>query len=225
MTPIRKTTESNDTPARTRLKVFGVGGAGCNAVGQIASAIAGDAQHPLVGIELVAVNTDLQALSGITGAEKMQIGSAITHGLGTGGDVELGLRAAQQDAERLEAAAQNTGIVFIVAGLGGGTGTGAAPVVAKAAKEQGALVLAFVMQPFAFEGVGRRQKALAGLDQLKAQADAVICIPNDKLFKVAGERATAIDAFQRGNELVATGVQAFWQLLARKGLILSLIHI
>ena len=219
MTPIRKTTESNDTPARTRLKVFGVGGAGCNAVGQIASAIAGDAQHPLAGIELVAVNTDLQALSGITGAEKMQIGSAITHGLGTGGDVELGLRAAQQDAERLEAAAQNTGIVFIVAGLGGGTGTGAAPVVAKAAKEQGALVLAFVMQPFAFEGVGRRQKALAGLDQLKAQADAVICIPNDKLFKVAGERATAIDAFQRGNELVATGVQAFWQLLARKGLI------
>ena len=186
MTPIRKTTESNETPARTRLKVFGVGGAGCNAVGQIASAIAGDAQHPLAGIELVAVNTDLQALSGITGAEKMQIGSAITHGLGTGGDVELGLRAAQQDAERLEAAAQNTGIVFIVAGLGGGTGTGAAPVVAKAAKEQGALVLAFVMQPFAFEGVGRRQKALAGLDQLKAQADAVICIPNDKLFKVAG---------------------------------------
>ncbi|MEI8315191.1 MAG: cell division protein FtsZ [Verrucomicrobiota bacterium] len=219
MTPIRKPIESNDAPALARLKVFGVGGAGCNAVGQIAGAIAGNAQHPLTGIELVAINTDLQALSGITGAEKMQIGSAITHGLGAGGDVELGLRAAQQDAERLEAIAQNTGIVFIVAGLGGGTGTGAAPVVARAAKGQGALVLAFVMLPFAFEGVGRRQKAIAGLDQLKAHADAVICIPNDKLFKIAGASATALDAFQRGNELVATGVQAFWQLLARKGLI------
>ena len=219
MTPLRKATESNDMPARARLKVIGVGGAGCNAVGQIAGAIAGNAQHPLAGIELVAVNTDTQALAGITGAEKLQIGSVITHGLGTGGDVELGLRAAQQDAERLEAIAQNTGIVFIVAGLGGGTGTGAAPVVARLAKEQGALVLAFVMLPFAFEGASRRQRAIAGLEQLKAQADAVICIPNDKLFKVVGDKATALDAFQRGNELVATGVQAFWQLLARKGLI------
>ena len=219
MTPLRKTTESNDLPARARLKVIGIGGAGCNAVGQIAGAIAGNAQHPLTGIELVAVNTDTQALTGITGAEKLQIGSAITHGLGTGGDVELGLRAAQQDAERLEAVAQNTGIVFVVAGLGGGTGTGAAPVVARLAKEQGALVLAFVMLPFAFEGTRRRQQAIAGLEQLKAQADAVICIPNDKLFKVVGDRATALDAFQRGNELVATGVQAFWQLLSRKGLI------
>ena len=211
--------ESTDTSARARLKVFGVGGAGCNAVGQIAGAIAGNAQHPLAGIELVAINTDLQALSGITGAEKLQIGSAITHGLGAGGDVELGLRAAQQDAERHDAIAQNTGIVFIVAGLGGGTGTGAAPVVARLAKEQGALVLAFVMLPFAFEGASRRQRAIAGLEQLKAQADAVICIPNDKLFKITGEQATALAAFQRGNELVATGVQAFWQLLARKGLI------
>ena len=219
MTPLRKATESNDSPARARLKVIGVGGAGCNAVCQIAGAISGNAQHPLAGIELVAVNTDTQALAGITGAEKLQIGSVITHGLGTGGDVELGLRAAQQDAERLEAVAQNTGIVFVVAGLGGGTGTGAAPVVARAAKEQGALVLAFVMLPFVFEGTRRRQQAIAGLEQLKAQADAVICIPNDKLFKVVGDKATALDAFQRGNELVATGVQAFWQLLARKGLI------
>ena len=221
MTPIRKAnpTESNETSARTRLKVFGVGGAGCNAVGQIASAIAGQADHPLAGIELVAVNTDLQALAGITGAEHVQIGSAITRGLGAGGDVELGLRAAQQNTERLEAIAQNTGLVFVVAGLGGGTGTGAAPVVARVAKEQGALVVAFALLPFGFEGDRRRQQALAGLEQLRAHADAVICIPNDKLFKVAGENAQALEAFQRGNELIATGVQAFWQLLARKGLI------
>ena len=221
MTPIRKAnpTESNETSARTRLKVFGVGGAGCNAVGQIASAIAGQADHPLAGIELVAVNTDLQALAGITGAEHVQIGSAITRGLGAGGDMELGLRAAQQNTERLEAIAQNTGLVFVVAGLGGGTGTGAAPVVARVAKEQGALVVAFALLPFGFEGDRRRQQALAGLEQLRAHADAVICIPNDKLFKVAGENAQALEAFQRGNELIATGVQAFWQLLARKGLI------
>ena len=221
MTPIRKAspTDSNEMPARTRLKVFGVGGAGCNAVGQIASAIAGQADHPLAGIELVAVNTDLQALAGITGAEHVQIGSAITRGLGAGGDVELGLRAAQQSSERLEAIAQNTGLVFVVAGMGGGTGTGAAPIVARVAKEQGALVVAFALLPFGFEGDRRRQQALAGLEQLKAQADAVICIPNDKLFKVAGENAQALDAFQRGNDLIATGVQAFWQLLSRKGLI------
>ena len=213
------TPEAGESAARTRFKVFGVGGAGGNAVNQIAGAIAGQADHPLAGIELVAVNTDLQALAGITGAERVQIGSSITRGLGAGGDVELGLRAAQQDTERLEAVAQNTALVFIIAGLGGGTGTGAAPVVARVAKEQGALVLAFALLPFGFEGDRRRQQALAGLEQLKAQADAVICIPNDKLFKVAGENAQALDAFQRGNELIATGVQAFWQLLSRKGLI------
>ncbi|MEI6084308.1 MAG: cell division protein FtsZ [Verrucomicrobiota bacterium] len=207
----KSTTENSDTPHRIRLKLFGVGGAGGNAVSQIAGA--------LTGIDVVAVNTDLQALNGMADVEKMQIGSAVTHGLGAGGDVELGLRAAQQDTERLEAAAQNTDLIFIVAGLGGGTGTGAAPVVARVAKEQGALVLAFAFLPFNFEGDRRRQQAQAGLELLKAQADAVICIANDKLFKVAGENATASDAFQRGNELVGTGVQAFWQLLSRKGLI------
>jgi cell division protein FtsZ len=203
--------ETSDMPQRIRLKVFGVGGAGGNAVSQMAGA--------LTGIGVVAVNTDLQALNGLPNVEKMQIGSAVTHGLGAGGDVELGLRAAQQDTERLEAIAQNADLVFIVAGLGGGTGTGAAPVVARVAKEQGALVLAFALLPFSFEGERRRQQAQAGLEQLKAQADAVICIANDKLFKVAGENATAADAFRQGNELVGTGVQAFWQLLSRKGLI------
>ena len=211
--------ESAEIPARVRLKLIGVGGAGGNAVGQIAGALAGNAAHPLAGIDLIAINTDLQALNGLTGPEKMQIGSAVTRGLGAGGDVELGLRAAQQDTERLEAVAQNADIVFVVAGLGGGTGTGASPVVARVAKEQGALVLGFAMLPFSFEGERRRQQALAGLEQFKAQADAVICIPNDKLVKVAGESVSAIDAFQRSNDLVATGVQALWQLLSRRGLI------
>ncbi|MCG3147600.1 MAG: Cell division protein FtsZ [Verrucomicrobiae bacterium] len=203
--------ETADTSARVRLKLVGVGGAGGNAVSQIAGT--------LTGLEVIAVNTDLQALHGLADVEKMQIGSAVTHGLGAGGEVELGLRAAQQDTERLEAAVQNSDLVFLVAGLGGGTGTGAAPVVARVAKGQGALVLGFAILPFTFEGERRRQQALAGLEQLKAQADAVICIANDKLFKVVGENATAAEAFQKGNDLVATGVQAFWQLLSRKGLI------
>lgn len=196
---------------RIRLKLFGVGGAGGNAVGQIAGA--------LTGLEAYAVNTDMQALTSLTGVEKVQIGTAVTHGLGTGGEIELGARAAQGDAERLEAIAQNADLAFIVTGLGGGTGTGAAPVIAKLAKEQGALVLAFAVLPFGFEGERRRQLAQAGLEQLKAQADAVICIANDKLFKVAGENATAADAFRQGNELIGTGVKAFWQLLSRPGLI------
>lgn len=208
-----------ETPQRIRLKVLGVGGAGCNAVKQIAAAVAGDPQHPLTGVELVAINTDLQSLGEITGADKLQIGSSVTRGLGAGGDVELGLRAAQQDTERLEMVTQNANLIFVVAGLGGGTGTGAAPVVARVAKQQNALVLAFVMLPFGFEGDRRRQQALAGLDTLKSQCDAVICIPNDKLFKVAGETTAALEAFQRGNDLVASGVLAFWQLLSRKGLI------
>ena len=119
----------------------------------------------------------------------------------------------------MEAQLQNSDVVFIAAGLGGGTGTGASPVLARLAKEQGALVLAFVSMPFGFEGDRRRQQALAGLEQLKAQADAVICIQNDKLFKIVGENATVLDAFKHGNEIVASGVQAIWQLLSCKGLI------
>lgn len=197
-----------------RLKLIGIGGAGGNAIAQIAGK-----PGALTGVEFIAINTDLQALHGITGAEKLQIGSSVTHGLGAGGDPEIGARAAQQDAERIEAIVHNTDIVFITTGLGGGTGAGAAPVVARIAKEQGAMVLAFAALPFAFEGERRRQQALTGLEQLRAQADAVISIPNDKLQKLAGDTATAIDAFERGNEIIATGAQAIWQLLSRKGLI------
>ena len=201
-----------EAPPKFRLKIFGVGGAGGNALMRIAAA-------KLTGVGLIAVNTDLQTLAGMTIAERIQIGSAVTHGLGAGGDSEVGTRAAQQDSERIQAAMQGADIVFITAGLGGGTGGGASPVVARLAKSQGALVLAVVATPFAFEGERRRQQALANLDQLKAQADAVICIQNDKLFKLAGEDASAVEAFTRGDEVVATAVQAIWQLLSRKGLV------
>jgi cell division protein FtsZ len=203
---------------KIRLKIFGIGGAGCNAIAQF-TATSSTGQSALAGVELVAVNTDKQALESVTVAERIQIGAALTRGLGAGGDPELGARAAQQDAERLIGAVQNADVVFIATGLGGGTGTGASPVVAKIARDQGALVLVLAGMPFAFEGDRRRQQALAGLEQLKAQADAVICIQNDKLFKLAGDNASVLDAFQRGNEIVACGVQAVWQLVSRKGLI------
>jgi cell division protein FtsZ len=198
-------------PPDLRLKILGIGGAGGNAVAQIAGT--------LTGVETIAINPDLQALASVTGTEKLQIGSSVTHGLGAGGEVEVGARAAQQDTERLEAVLHNTNLVFLVAGLGGGTGTGASPVIARIAKEQGAMVLAFVAMPFGFEGERRRQQAQAGLEQLRAQADAVICIPNDKLQRLAGDDATAVDVFRAGNDIIATGVRAIWQLLSRKGLI------
>jgi cell division protein FtsZ len=211
--PSKPEITSDAAPTKFRLKVIGVGGAGGNAIRQLAGLTT------LVGAELIAVNTDLQALGAVADGERLQIGAGVTRGLGAGGDIELGMRAAQQDGERIEAALQNTDVVFLVTGLGGGTGTGASPIIARLAKEQGALVLGIALLPFTFEGERRRQQALVGLEQLKAQADAVICLPNDKLFKIAGENASAVEAFQRGNEAVATGVQAIWQLLSRRGLI------
>ena len=203
---------------RIRLKIFGVGGAGGHTVSQIAEARS-RGNHTLEGVDLVAINTDLQALYEINGAEKLQIGAAVTHGLGAGGEPEIGARAAQNDAERIEALAQGANVVFIAAGLGGGTSTGASPIIARIAKEQGALVLAFVALPFSFEGERRKQQALSGMEQLKAQADAVICIPNDKMFRIAGADSSVVDAFRRADENFILGVQAVWQLLSRKGLI------
>jgi cell division protein FtsZ len=211
--------EKKSTPGqRIRLKIFGVGGAGCHVISQIAQSRA-QVDHPLEGVDLVAINTDLQTLNEMTGAETLQIGGAVTHGLGTGGEPEIGARAAQNDAERIEALAQGADVVFITTGLGGGTGTGASPTIARIAKEQGALVLAFVALPFSFEGDRRKQQALLGLEQLKAQADAVICIPNDKIVRIAGADSSVVDAFKRADETVMVGVQAIWQLLSRKGLI------
>ena len=210
--------KKNETPQRFRLKVFGVGGAGTNAIRYIASAREAG-RHLLTGLDLIAIHTDLQALSTAGATETIQIGGAVVHGMGTGGDIELGARAAQLDNERLVAALRNVDMAFIISGLGGGTGGGASPVLARMAKHQGALVLAFVTLPFGFEGERRRQQALASLELLKTHADAVICIPNDKLFKITGENASAIEAFARGNEALAGGAQGVWQLLSRRGLI------
>jgi cell division protein FtsZ len=208
-------TEKSAEPALARdicIKVWGVGGAGCNAVSALDPAT-------LPGVEILAVNTDSRALEKSAASVKMVLGARRTRGLGAGGDPELGRAAAEDDLEKMKAHAAGADIVFILAGLGGGTGTGAAPVLARQARESGALVLAIITMPFDFEGERRQQQAQAGLRLLKDAADAVICLPNQRLFKLLDEKTPATEGFKISNSLMAEGLHGVWRLLTRVGLI------
>src|SRR5437899_2945948 len=163
------------------IKVLGVGGAGCNAVSHLAS-------EALPGISFAIMNTDAAALASSTVEAMLVLGAKSTRGLGTGGDPQLGQTAAEEDAAAIRALCQGAAMVFIVAGLGGGTGTGASPVVARLAKEAGALVFGIVLLPFDCEGLRRQRQALLGLRELKAVADGVICLPNQKVLKFIDEK-------------------------------------
>jgi cell division protein FtsZ len=209
---------------KVRILVLGVGGAGCNAVDRIAM----DGLRPATAAEnqsggsvphLVAINTDSQALSMSLCNEKFQLGIKTTFGLGAGGDPGVGRKAAMEDRDRIAELVKGTDLVFIAAGLGGGTGTGASPFIAQMAKQAGALTLGFVTLPFEFEGDRRRDQAGAGLEELKRVADAVVCVPNDKLFGLAGERASVLDAFRVADDLLADGVRGIWRMLTKPGLI------
>jgi cell division protein FtsZ len=195
-----------------RIKVCGVGGAGCNAADFIA-------QTKFESVDFLLVNTDAQALGAASLPDKFVLGRQRTRGLGTGGDPELGRAAAEDDAARLRSICEGVDILFVLAGMGGGTGTGAAPVLARVARESGALVLAMATLPFDFEGVRRQRQAAAGLHQLKAAADAVICLPNQKLFKMLDENTSVLEAFKIGNTLMADGLRGIWRLLTQTGLI------
>ena len=194
------------------IKVCGVGGAGCNAAGYIA-------QTKFDSVAFLLLNTDAQALAASPLPDQWVLGQKRTRGLGTGGDPEQGRAAAEDDAARLASFCAGADIIFILAGLGGGTGTGAAPVLARVARESGALVLAMVTLPFEFEGGRRQRQAYAGLQQLKASADAVICLPNQKLFKLLDEKTSVLEAFVIGHGLMADGLRGIWRLLAQTGLI------
>jgi cell division protein FtsZ len=194
------------------IKVWGVGGAGCNAASALNPAA-------LDGVQVLAVNTDSQALEQTTVANKLVLGAKRTRGMGAGGDPDLGRAAAEDDLDKLAGFCAGADIVFILAGLGGGTGTGAAPVLARMARESGALVLAIVTLPFDFEGARRQQQALAGLQALKMAADAVICLPNQRLFKLLDEKTSVLDGFKISNALLADGLHGIWRLLTRTGLI------
>ncbi len=194
------------------LKAFGVGGAGGNAVDYMA-------QQDLAGVEFLAINTDAQALAQLGVAQKMTLGAKLTRGLGTGGDPELGRAAAEEDREKIRSWCAGADIVCVVAGLGGGTGTGAGPVVAQLARESGALVLGIVTLPFDFEGGRRQRQAQLGLRDLKNEADGVICLPNQKIFKLIDENTGMTEALRIINGLLEQGVRGIARLLTQTGLI------
>ncbi len=194
------------------IRVFGVGGAGCNAVNYLA-------REPVDGVRFTAINTDSQALSQSPVEDRLVIGAGSMCGLGAGGDPERGRAAAEEDHERIAGFCAGADLVLVVAGMGGGTGTGASPVVARLAKEKGALVLGVVFLPFDFEGRRRQEKADLGRMELQRVADGIICLPNQKLFKLVDEKTSVREAFAIANEVVAQGLRGIWRLLTRTGLI------
>jgi len=194
------------------IKLVGVGGAGSNAVDRLK-------MESLDRLRLAVVNTDHQALSSSPVQDKVLIGMGTTRGLGAGGDPELGREAAEADREKIADVVKDCDLVFLIAGMGGGTGGGASPVVAEIAAEQGALVIAFVTLPFSFEGGRRLKQAEEGLAALRRVCDAVIPLPNDILLQEAADNETVLDSFSRADEWIGRGVKSIWSMLSRTGLI------
>lgn len=194
------------------IKVVGVGGGGGNAVDRMIA-------QGLSGVEFWAMNTDAQVLEASTAPKKVQLGVKQTNGLGAGGNPQVGEKSAEESKEDIIVALDGADMVFVTAGMGGGTGTGAAPVVAKIAKEMDALTIGVVTKPFKFEGKKRMAQALAGLEKLKENVDALIVIPNDKLMEVADRRTTLKDAFSIVDEVLLSGVQGISDIIMIKGLI------
>lgn len=194
------------------IRVIGLGGAGTNAIESMAH---GDLNE----LSYVAVQTNSRNLANCSIGQKFLMGAKRMRGLGTGADPDLGKAAAEEEAQELKALCEGADLIFLVAGLGGGTATGAAPVLARAARETGALVLALVTLPFEFEGARRQRQALAGFQQLKASADGVICLPQQKLDRLIDEKTSLIETFAITNDLLAQSVRGVWQMLTRPGLI------
>jgi len=194
------------------IKVVGVGGGGVNAVNRMIDA-------GLKGVEFIAVNTDAQALLMSDADIKLDIGREITRGLGAGSDPEIGKAAAESHSEEIEEALKGADMVFITAGKGGGTGTGAAPVIAQIAKGLGALTIGVVSRPFAFEGKRRSTQAESGIKTLKEKVDTLIVIPNDRLLTVSNDKTSVLNAFKMADEVLLQGVQGITDLITTPGLI------
>ena len=194
------------------IRVIGVGGGGSNAVNRMIRA-------EMMGVEFIACNTDAQALLQADAPHKIRIGDKITRGLGAGGDAQIGQRAAEEDSEKISAALVDSDMVFITAGLGGGTGSGAAPVVAQLAKESGALTIGVVTKPFSFEGARRKLVAEKAAEELKAQVDTLITVPNDRLRDVVQKNTSILDAFRVVDDVLRQGVQGISDIITMPGLI------
>jgi cell division protein FtsZ len=195
-----------------RIKVIGVGGGGCNAVARMF-------QSGLSGVEFYAMNTDLQALNGCEVPNKLQLGVKMTNGLGAGANSEIGRQAALENTDRIVEVLQGADMVFVTAGLGGGTGTGAAPVIASLAKELDALTIAVVTKPFAFEGPRRVRLADQGLAQLTSVVDTVIAIPNDRLLALVPRKASFVEGFKIADDVLRQAVQGISDIMVTPGLI------
>lgn len=195
-----------------RLKVVGVGGGGNNAVNRMISA-------GLRGVEFIAVNTDKQALFLSQATTKIQIGDKLTKGLGAGANPEIGEKAANESRDEIAMAIKDADMVFVTAGMGGGTGTGGAPVIAQIAKEMGILTVAVVTKPFMFEGKKRMMQAEAGVEALKKVVDTLVTIPNDKLLQIADKKMPLVKAFNLADDVLRQGVQGISDLIAVPGLI------
>lgn len=202
----------NQMESFARIKVVGVGGGGCNAVDRMID-------EGLQGVEFVAINTDAQALALSKANTRVRVGEKLTRGLGSGGDPEVGKKATEESAEDLYTVMKGADMVFITAGMGGGTGTGGAAVVAQVAKEVGALTIGVVTRPFTFEGSRRIQSAESGITRLKEQADTLIVIPNDRLLQIVDKRANLQQAFRAADDVLRQGVQGISELITVPGLI------
>ncbi|MGN6228597.1 cell division protein FtsZ [Dyella sp. KULCS107] len=194
------------------IKVIGVGGGGGNAVAHMLNA-------NIEGVEFVVANTDAQAMKSCGSRTHLQLGANVTKGLGAGANPEVGRQAALEDRERIEEMLEGADMVFITAGMGGGTGTGAAPVVAQLAKEKGILTVAVVTKPFPFEGRRRMQVALKGIEDLSQHVDSLITVPNEKLLSVLGREVTLLNAFKAANDVLQGAVQGIADLITSPGLI------
>ncbi len=196
-----------------KIKVLGVGGGGGNAINTMV------ASNSIVGVDFVAINTDAQALLANLAPIKLQIGENLTRGLGVGGNPDLGRQSAEESKEKIKNLLADTDMVFITGGMGGGTGTGASPIIAEIAKEQGALTIAVVTKPFAFEGTRRMVAAEEGVENLKDKVDALIVIPNQKLLDSIDRKISLVEAFKTVDAILGQGVQGISDIITLPGLI------
>ncbi|MHC2994182.1 MAG: cell division protein FtsZ [Candidatus Atribacteria bacterium] len=201
-----------DVQRFVNIKVVGIGGGGNNAIREMV-------RQNMNNLDLIAINTDLQSLSLSEAEYKIQIGKSLTNGLGTGGNPELGKKAAEEDKDKISKTLENADIVFITAGMGGGTGSGASSIVAKIAKQQGILTIGVVTKPFAFEGKKRKLQAEAGVEELKKEVDALISVSNDRLLRISSKDTSMKGAFEIADKVLRQSVQAIADLITIPGLI------
>lgn len=197
---------------QAKIKVVGVGGGGCNAIDRMIEVGVG-------GVEFISMNTDAQALRNCHASVRLQIGADVTRGLGTGGNPSIGAKAAEESSSDIQEILGGADMVFITAGMGGGTGTGGAPVIAKIAKSMGALTVAVVTKPFTFEGARRLKAAMDGLTALESSVDTMIVIPNDRLLQIVDKKASLPAAFLSADELLRQGIQGISELITGTGLV------